>query len=164
MGFDTHTGLLAVSQHSRKRTSGFRFSARFKGLIAYSCLPDLLIAILVQAFPLTTNKRLTSATIHTLYRFTLRFRYCVVHGETGIQRPSCLYIPRSVERLLSLSLIFSQPSEWWYLHRGSLTRRAFPLTDSISQQPFTAYRAADVPVIWVVANGIAVTRTRTTFP
>ena len=64
MGFDTHTGLLAVSQHSRKRTSGFRFSARFKGLIAYGCLPDLLIAILVQAFPLTTNKRLTSATIH----------------------------------------------------------------------------------------------------
>lgn len=64
MGFDTHTGLLAVSQHSQKRTSGFRFSARFKGLIAYGCSPDLLIAILVQAFPLTTNKRLTSATIH----------------------------------------------------------------------------------------------------
>lgn len=35
---------------------------------------------------------------HTLYRFTLRFRYCVVHGETRIQHPSCLYIPRSVER------------------------------------------------------------------
>ena len=98
MGFDTHTGLLAVSRRSQKRTSGFRFSARFKGLIAYGCLPDLLIAILVQAFPLTTNKRLTSATIHTLYRFTLRFRYCVLHGETGIQHPSCLYIPRSVER------------------------------------------------------------------
>ena len=68
MGFDTHTGLLAVSQHSRKRTSGFRFSARFKGLIAYGCLPDLLIAILVQAFPLTTNKRLTSATIHCPFK------------------------------------------------------------------------------------------------
>ena len=107
MGFDTHTGLLAVSQRSRKRTSGFRFSARFKGLIAYSCLPDLLIAILVQAFPLTTNKRLTSATIHTLYRFTLRFRYCVVHGETGIQHPSCLYIPRSVERLVNQYLAFT---------------------------------------------------------
>ena len=56
--------------------------------------------------------------------------------------------------LLSLSLIFSRPSEWRYLHRGSLTRRAFPITDSISQQPFTAYRAADVPVIWVVAKPI----------
>ena len=33
--------------------------------------------------------------------------------------------------LLSLSLIFSQPSEWWYFHRGSLTWRAFPITDSI---------------------------------
>ena len=31
------------------------------------------------------------------------------------------------------------------------------------QQPFTAYSAADVRAIWVVANGIAVTRTRTTF-
>ena len=41
-----------------------------------------------------------------------------------------LYCVR-LQWLLSLSLIFSQPSEWWYLHRGSLTRRAFPLTDSI---------------------------------
>ena len=32
-----------------------------------------------------------SVTIHTLYRFTLRFRYCVVHGETGRIRPSCFY-------------------------------------------------------------------------
>ena len=32
-----------------------------------------------------------SVTIHTLYRFTLCFRYCVVHGETGSIRPSCFY-------------------------------------------------------------------------
>ena len=40
------------------------------------------------------------STIFTLNHFTLRFRYCVVHGETGRIRPSCLYIPRSVERWL----------------------------------------------------------------
>ena len=36
----------------------------------------------------------------SLNHFTLRFRFCVVHGATGIQHPSCLYIPRSVERLV----------------------------------------------------------------
>ena len=53
---------------------------------------------------LTYPLRLTSATIHTLNRFTLRFRFCVVRGETGRIRPSCLYIPRSVERLPILCL------------------------------------------------------------
>ena len=52
MGFDTHMGLLAVSQRSRKRTSGFEFSTRFKDLIAYGCLPDLLIAILIASLSL----------------------------------------------------------------------------------------------------------------
>lgn len=49
------------------------------------------------------------STIFTLNRFTLRFRYCVVHGETGIQRPSCLYIPRSVERLVNQHRPFGHP-------------------------------------------------------
>ena len=40
------------------------------------------------------------STIFTLNHFTLRFRFCVVHEETWRIRPSCLYIPRSVERWL----------------------------------------------------------------
>lgn len=44
-----------------------------------------------------------SVTIHTLYRFTLRFRYCVVHGETGRIRHSCLYIPRSVAVVINIA-------------------------------------------------------------
>lgn len=61
--------------------------------------PSLLfLSIFIYLSTSLSTPASTSATIHTLYRFTLRFRYCVVHGETGIQHPSCLYIPRSVER------------------------------------------------------------------
>ena len=144
-----------------------------------------------------------SVTIHTLYRFTLRFRYCVVHGKTGIQHPSCLCIPRSVKRWLInithtdilcdhvpdfnidgfnvFSLAFWKATSKTFralnsLHfsfalsrkyKSSIYYHNYFMSESprrfLMQQPFTAYRAADVPVIRVVANGIAVIRTRTTF-
>ena len=138
----------------------------------------------------------------TLYRFTLRFRYCVVHGETRIQHPSCLYIPRSVERspifclqglcgwLINIAhsgILCDHVPDWnidgsnvfslafWKatsktfralnsLHfsfalsrkyKSSIYYHNYFMSESprrfLMQQPFTAYRAADVPVIWVAA-------------
>lgn len=58
LGISPNTGLPSVSQHHLHGTWGFIFSDGFIGVIAYSCLPDLFLAILVPAVPLTPNKRL----------------------------------------------------------------------------------------------------------
>ena len=76
---------LILPRSTTQITSVYQFATAHHALID---VPDIYFG----------NISAQRAKLFTLYRFTLRFRYCVVHGETGIQYPSCLYIPRSVER------------------------------------------------------------------